>query len=124
MIEVRIAGIEPLDHGDLEVLARAGRCADCACVYFYPGPARGLARMIECAGCGSRYLVCVFEGKLLKGERFPKGSRAEPGWENAAVLVDPSHRVPGNMWQGMGTPTLCWQGGFPSPARKAKLTAR
>lgn len=55
---------------DLDSLAR-GICPDCASDRFYLGPRGGAARNIECAGCGSRFNVTMFQGEVLLPQRIP-----------------------------------------------------
>lgn len=46
------------------------RCPDCGHRHFYRGPSGGLSVNIECARCGSRFNVTVYQGELVLAHRI------------------------------------------------------
>lgn len=54
---------------DIEELT-SGRCPDCGCTIFRPGPRGGLAQNIECAQCKSRFNVARWQGHLVTADRI------------------------------------------------------
>ena len=48
-----------------------GRCPDCDCIIFRPGPRGGIAQNIECVKCLSRFNVARYNGEFVGAHRIP-----------------------------------------------------
>jgi len=48
-----------------------GRCPDCGCTIFRPGPRGGIAQNLECVNCLSRFNVAHHQGQFVTAQRIP-----------------------------------------------------
>jgi DNA-directed RNA polymerase subunit RPC12/RpoP len=46
------------------------RCPDCGRGHFLRGPGAGAGLTVECAACGSRWIVSVIDGEVIMAERI------------------------------------------------------
>lgn len=59
-----------MDNGPERQAILAGECPDCRCRRFFFGPRGNTCRNVECADCGSRFIVTVVNRKVVLAERI------------------------------------------------------
>lgn len=53
------------------VFPDSGDCPDCGGFIFRPGPRGGVARNVECVGCGSRFNITRWDPRMTDGRGGP-----------------------------------------------------
>ena len=54
-----------------------GACPDCQSRDIIPGPRGGLSQNVTCGGCGARFNVAKFEGRVFFVERIDRPGPGE-----------------------------------------------
>ena len=57
-----------------------GRCPDCGCFIFRPGPRGGVAQNIECVKCLSRFNVARWQGEFVGAHRIESEAEGGGAW--------------------------------------------
>ncbi len=58
------------DQADLIAAFDESMCPDCGGGQIIPGPRGGLSQNVHCAGCGSRFNVAKWQGRVFFVERL------------------------------------------------------